>query len=200
MASVRRRIGSGLRRWVDAEDLEQESAVAWLERCAGLGARTAQAAAEMPEARRFAWSVVRNRLLHLAQRQRSQRRSGSLDEVLPEGEPECLDTAGRSDYGAEEVRLVARALRMLPADQRCLLLLREQFDLSWKTTSFILDGPVQALHCLRTRAIASLRRAMERASAPVSVTATPSKTRPALRSTLSARHEPTPPGTRSRPS
>jgi DNA-directed RNA polymerase specialized sigma24 family protein len=155
-ARLQRMIGRSLRCWVDAEDLEQESAVAWLESLAVPGSRRHDRA---PDAQRFAWCVARNRLLDLAKRQRRERRAGSLEESEPEGL--SVGQGDSSTLKCEDVPLMARAMGMLPTDQRWLLVFCEQFNLPWKTTAFIMDRPVNALQCLRTRALGSLRYSVQ---------------------------------------
>jgi DNA-directed RNA polymerase specialized sigma24 family protein len=154
-------IGRSLRCWVDAEDLEQEGAVAWLTSLATAGSKSHDMA---PRPQRFAYCVARNRLLDLAQRQRLERRSGSFDESQPDGLSNQRDAS--SGVECEDVPRMARAVGMLPPDQRWLLVFHEQFSLPWKTTAFILDRPVHALQCLRTRALGGLHHAVQLMSDP----------------------------------
>ncbi|HEX4952784.1 MAG TPA: sigma-70 family RNA polymerase sigma factor [Thermoanaerobaculia bacterium] len=109
-------------------------------------------------------SIVRNRALDLVRRKKV-RRAEPLENEEGDYRPELIDHGvdPETDYARRELKeRLWRALGLLPANQREILVLRDYQDLSYAEIARVLDVPVGTVMSRLHRARAGLRVLLER--------------------------------------
>ncbi|HEX9577637.1 MAG TPA: RNA polymerase sigma factor [Myxococcales bacterium] len=141
-----------------AEDLAQETFL-----------RIVKGAAAWEQRARFQtwlYTIARNLCVDASRRDKF-RRTGSLDETGPDGDPPLVDSVpGREaapDRGAESARLrpvLQKALLSLPAEQREVFILREQAGMPFKEIAEMVGVNENTVKSRMRYALEGLRKAL----------------------------------------
>src|SRR5216684_2106849 len=135
-----------------AEDLAQETFL-----------RIVKGAAAWEQRARFQtwlYTIARNLCVDASRRDKF-RRTGSLDETGPDGDPPLVDSG--PDRGAESARLrpvLQKALLSLPAEQREVFILREQAGVPFKEIAVMVGVNENTVKSRMRYALEGLRKAL----------------------------------------
>lgn len=150
LSSISRRMGERLRRWIDVEDIYQDSV---------LRAMAALPPARLPNPKAFrSWflRIASHRIQEVAREQRIR----ACRELVEIASGERPDEEIRRARGCLDQ--VAVELLQLRPSQRLSLLLRDHHDLGWEAIAFMIGQPTRPstrqLHFRARRSLASLLR------------------------------------------